>query len=96
MTTTQTPETQTTEWIDVRAVMLRQGDVTPAGRIAAIEIFGEILRVSFEVEDGRSFTRTFDDLVSVQRPCPRCAAGRACWGHALGASVEAVYGAAVR
>lgn len=54
-------------WTDVRAVMLRKGDVTPAGAITDIELFGDLLRVSFDVEDGRSFTRTFDDLVSVRR-----------------------------
>lgn len=63
-------------WEDVRAIMLERGDVTPAGPVEDIDSYGEMHIVVLTI-GGTDYTRSFDDLVSRERPhkCPNYSIG---------------------
>lgn len=50
----------------VRAATIRVGDITPAGTVEAVEYAGQLLRVFLTI-GGQTYTRRYDDLVSVTR-----------------------------
>lgn len=61
-------------WIEKRAATLNVGDLTPAGPVVGLVYVGGLrlveLDVATDAEKPETFTRTFDDIVSVFRPNP--------------------------
>lgn len=54
-------------WRPRRAVMLKVGDVTPAGPVLELEHYGDLRRMDLRI-GGQRFGRGFDDLVDVLEP----------------------------
>lgn len=53
-------------WEATRAVMVKSGDVTPAGVVESVELFGSLYLVELTVA-GETLTRRFNDRVDVWR-----------------------------